>query len=157
MKQMFESIEDVIELKTTKRIHRLGTIFHTKNNAYIYDTGTGKVIQLDSIAIDFFVSLFNESTPIQETYEYWKIIPEELQKNIIRFLCDEYLLQCPFVKNFSIDMGAFDSENIKIQQLILEVTGMCNMRCKYCIYNEYNEGNRDFNTNNMSFETAKKH
>lgn len=45
---------------------------------------------------------------------------------------------------------------MQVQQLIIELTGKCNLRCKYCIYNDYYEENRDFNTSDISFETAKK-
>ncbi|MFR6166737.1 MAG: hypothetical protein ACLUKE_00745 [Blautia wexlerae] len=41
-----------------------------------------------------------------------------------------------------------------MQQVILEVTGNCNLRCEYCIYNEGYEENRNFNSENMSKETA---
>lgn len=156
MKLAFNSIDDFINLKITKQISRLGTIFHTKSNSYLYDTGTGKAVQLDPISIDFFLSLFNDSFSVFETRKFWENIPEEKQKEILMFMCDEYLLQCPPVEKFYVGNGIYDEDKLKIQQIILEVTGLCNLRCKYCIYNDYNAGNRNFNTNSMPFEIAKK-
>lgn len=42
----------------------------------------------------------------------------------------------------------------EIQQVILEVTEQCNFRCKYCIYSENFNGNRNFGNKVMSRETA---
>lgn len=38
----------------------------------------------------------------------------------------------------------------KCQQLILELTGACNLRCKYCIYNAEEKSFREFNNESMS-------
>ena len=44
-----------------------------------------------------------------------------------------------------------------INQLILQVTQECNLRCKYCIYSENSNVNQRMHTNSfMTLETAKK-
>lgn len=68
----------------------------------------------------------------------------------------EYLLENPEIEHFVQLDGYYEDESMQVQQLIIELTGKCNLRCKYCIYNDYYEGNRDFNTSDISFETAKK-
>ena len=44
----------------------------------------------------------------------------------------------------------------KIQNVTLEVTEKCNLRCKYCIYNESHPEYRAFGHRNMDWEIAKK-
>jgi len=44
----------------------------------------------------------------------------------------------------------------KLPQLIFEVSANCNLRCKYCIYNNNYLNQRELTPLNMSFETAKK-
>lgn len=41
------------------------------------------------------------------------------------------------------------------RHLILEVTGQCNLRCKYCIYSDHYPFNRTFNNSKMDFDTAR--
>jgi len=43
-----------------------------------------------------------------------------------------------------------------IRQLILEVTESCNLRCKYCIFSDYYENTRNYSSNKMPWETAKR-
>lgn len=43
-----------------------------------------------------------------------------------------------------------------LEQLILELTGKCNLRCGYCIYNDDCDKNRNFNNEDITFECAKK-
>lgn len=68
----------------------------------------------------------------------------------------EHLLENPEIEHFVQLDGYYEDESMQVQQLIIELTGKCNLRCKYCIYNDYYEGNRDFNTSDISFETAKR-
>lgn len=42
------------------------------------------------------------------------------------------------------------------QQIVLELTEGCNLRCEYCVYNEHHPDFRGYSNRNMSFETAKK-
>lgn len=43
-----------------------------------------------------------------------------------------------------------------LQQIILELTEQCNLRCKYCIYNEYNPGYRNFSKKTMTWDIVKR-
>jgi uncharacterized protein len=43
-----------------------------------------------------------------------------------------------------------------LTMLTLEVTQQCNLRCKYCVYNDNYENNRPFSSKAMTWETAKK-
>lgn len=45
--------------------------------------------------------------------------------------------------------------NTRMQQLTLQVTQQCNLRCEYCAYSGIYENNRTHSSKRMSFETAK--
>ena len=44
----------------------------------------------------------------------------------------------------------------KLQQLTLQVTQQCNLRCEYCIYSGIYDGNRTHANKRMNFEVARK-
>ncbi len=77
--------------------------------------------------------------------------------NII-FIDSEKLLCAPPVTamHLASDDNWLEALDSDLQQLVLEVTEACNFRCKYCIYNEDYEGNRDFGTAKMPQEIAQK-
>lgn len=77
-------------------------------------------------------------------------------ETICKFLQKENLLCNPPITNF-VDLRPFyTEESLRCEQLTIELTGNCNLRCKYCVYNDFYEGNRTFNTSNIDFETARK-
>ena len=151
---MGKNVDRFLSLKKTSEFKRLGKIFYTSLSAYLYDTGTGKVIKLDTNCQKLLEALFDENVSLQE-FEYILISTENLTE-ITQFFEAEHLLCNPPVTGFITTRAQITEENFRCSQLIIELTGNCNLRCKYCIYNDYNEGNRDFNTNNIDFETAKK-
>lgn len=148
------NIERLCELKRTGEYKRLGKMFYTSQSAYLYDTGTGKVIKLDYDAQLFMECLFSDST---SEYELYNVLSNlENVKSICSFLQEENLLSNPQVVNFVDLCSDYSETTIECEQLTIELTGNCNLRCKYCIYNDFYEGNRSFNTSNIDFETAKK-
>lgn len=79
---------------------------------------------------------------------------EELYDVIIK----ENILQAAELNEF---IGPQISEldeylNSKRAQITLELTEKCNMRCKYCVYNENQGGYREFGHEDMTFEIARK-
>lgn len=148
------NVEKACELKRTGEYRRLGHLFYTSRAAFLYDAGTGKVTKLDEDAQKFMECLFDEQTTEQDL----RGIMNNLSciESICEFIQKENLLCNPEVTNF-VDLSSYyDSDAIQCEQLTIELTGNCNLRCKYCIYNDYYEGNRSFNTSNIDFETAKK-
>lgn len=139
-------------------ITRFGKLFKTHGGFYFYDTGTSKVIMIDEDTYEMVSEVMQEG--IIDKAEYLALkTPERI------ILLDEFL-DC--VKEESL-LRAFKQERLtgrmhneelenqignNIKQLILEVTGICNLRCGYCIYNDGYEGNRNFNTKIMSREIA---
>lgn len=147
-------MERLCELKRTGEYRRLGHLFYTSRSTFLYDTGTGKVIKLDTDAQKVMECLFDEQTTEQDLRGL--INNSSSIESIIEVIQKENLLCNPEVRNF-VDLSSYyDSDVMQCEQLTIELTGNCNLRCKYCIYNDYYEGNRSFNTSNIDFETAKK-
>jgi len=146
----------LVALKKSNIVNRLGCLFEARKRTYFYDTGTGKAVMLDQKVKDIFENLFSPNSNAQEFCLKWKQLTVENQNEICSFLNKENLLQCPPLKKFSSSITDFSTKKIEIEQIILELTEKCNLRCKYCIYNDYNKGNRDFSSSDMTFDIAKK-
>lgn len=138
---------------------RLGTTFETAHKKYFFDTGTGKVFDCETAEYEAFKQLFdrdsieavlNDNAGNSNLYDAYEKILDMAEK--------EHILQAPKHENFV----QLSEENLKIlvdqdlQQVILELTEKCNLRCKYCIYNEYNPAYRNFTTRDMDWDVAKR-
>lgn len=134
----------------------LGFLFFTKENVYFYDGGTGRVICLDTDQEKFiFSALFGY--PDEE--EKAKFLEELNQSRYDSTL--EQIERLDFWRNgHAKELFSVAHKNIeiylnqKISQLILELTERCNLRCKYCIYNNSCDLNRDFGDHDMTQSTA---
>lgn len=148
------NIERLCELKRTREYRRLGTLFTTSQYIYLYDTGTGKVVQLDEESQKCFKALFDDT--IDELK--FRLIVKEIPSIdcICKFIQEENLLCCPAITKFAGSDALYTDEMFRCSQLTIELTGKCNLRCKYCIYNDYFDGMRTFNTSSIDFETARK-
>ena len=148
------NIEKLCEIKRTREYRRLGKLFTTSRYTYLYDTGTGKVVQLDKDAQRCLEALFDDSL---DEYEFNSIIEKIPSLNsILEFIQEEKLLCCPTITKFVGADTPYRDETFRCNQLTIELTGKCNLRCKYCIYNDAFEGMRTFNTSSIDFETARK-
>lgn len=148
------NIENLFEMKKTREYRRLGTLFYTSQHAYLYDTGTGKVVQLDTDAKRCLEALFDDTMDEQEFLSVIEEIPTI--DEICSTIQEERLLCCPPITKFAGSNTQYENESFQCNQLTIELTGNCNLRCKYCIYNDFFEGMRTFNTSNIDFDTAKK-
>lgn len=148
------NIEKLCEIKRTREYRRLGTLFTTSQYTYLYDMGTGKVVQLDKEAQKCFEVLFDDTVDEYEFQSIVEIIPSI--NSICNFIQKENLLCCPTITKFAGTDTPYTDETFRCNQLTIELTGKCNLRCKYCIYNDYFEGMRKFNTSSIDFETARK-
>jgi len=147
-------VDKLVELKMNQEIKRMGKIFSTSQSKYFYDTGTGKVINLDESSQKVLTALFDENVAPEKFKELWNSI--ENIDEIREFITAEHILCNPPVTSFLPLEKQVAEDNLKCEQLIIELTGNCNLACKYCIYNDFFEGNRNFNISNIDFKTAKK-
>lgn len=143
-----------LNLKKNADLKRFGVTFQTSNNTYFYDAGTGKVVLLDEMSKPIILALFNEKTDLRS---FESLLSNDKNTNYASsFFQHEHLLMRPSNARF-YDLSPFLSESsLQCQQLIIELTGKCNLRCQYCIYNDHYEHNRAFNEEAIDFETVKK-
>lgn len=148
----------IAELKRNNQVSRLGVLFDTELNNYLYDSGTGKVLQLDDVAYEILKCLFDLNSSAEMFYETLTKYTDIEIENFVKSIIDEHLLSCPKMeKLYTANHYEHLEENVnnELRQVILEVTERCNLRCKYCIYNDGYSGNRSFGTKNMSWDVAK--
>ena len=136
---------------------RLGCVFETQNNMYFYDAGTGKVIECNKNEYMVFKSLVEGDDSKNCGIEKPEDLDEAIE-NICKIAEEENLLQAPIYREFAreTDQTIHHVTSEGFHQLILEVTQNCNFRCKYCVFNNYNENFRDFAPQNMKWDVAKK-
>lgn len=153
-------IERLYNLKIKNEIFRLGKLFNTNINRYYYDVGTGKVLNLDDGTYKILQYLFDKNdhrTLIDFNNSLDKFLKEEILEfeNVIE---KENLFLAPKLKKLET---SFHNERLEelvdkdLHQIILELTGTCNLRCSYCLYNEQSDLSRNFNNRMMSKEVAK--
>lgn len=133
--------------------------FLTEKNRYIYDAVSGEVIPAkiwSKYIIDNFYKLSKEEMMVNRS-----IIDEEEKKefgreyNLIKNLVEEkmFFFSEEVQKKYNLDDYIFNANS---SQLILVLTGKCNMRCEYCVYCEKYPQEIGYSNDDMCFETAKK-
>lgn len=153
-----ELLRILLNLKKSKEIMRLGKIFVTSENTYFYDTGTGKVLLLEGKIKELFNILFSGNADCQFSDIIFNGDMLEAIEELRQVIKEEnILLAFPITKLYSPNHyeNLEYSINNKLYQLILELTGRCNLRCGYCIYNEHYVNSRNFNDEDMTLEVAK--
>ncbi|MEK3788867.1 radical SAM protein [Paenibacillus sp. FSL K6-1230] len=138
---------------------RLGTLFTTDQYKYFYDTGTGKVFQCNLAEYSVIDCLLTHSSP--ELLYDLPLSVDELEgaiDNLIMLIEQEHIFQAPVFTDFIQPQKDEFPTIIEsgIEQVILELTEKCNLRCKYCIYHEQNDQFRNFSMNDMSWDVAQK-
>ncbi|PJI10328.1 MULTISPECIES: radical SAM protein [Clostridium] len=147
--------------KNTNSPRVLAKLFKTDSLCYIYDTGTSKVLNCSELEykilkkiitgkIDEIANLKNEINE-EEYFEAMANIKDSIEQEDILKGGNEFKFVSP---------GHFeeldDELDNKVRQIVLELTGKCNLRCSYCIYsNDYTE-RRNFNENDMTEDVAKR-
>ena len=138
-KEHLKKIKGTIDVE---RGYSLGTVFTTRNKQYMYDTGTGKVFECGANEYQILKSLFEETSLPEKVEGSSEEELEAAYRNIWEMIETEHILQISpdlkFVKE--TDETLRDLLRYDLQQVILELTEQCNMRCRYCIYNEHNAG-----------------
>lgn len=155
---MMDYVEKIQEKVDVAHGHRLGMAFATRNKKYMYDTGTGKVFECEETEYKILKELFDNGritdsiegvndTRLQEAYEnIWNMVEHE---HILQVRPDLKFVREP-------DETMRDLLHYDLQQIVLELTEQCNMRCRYCIYNEHNDHYRNFSPKSMSWDVAKR-
>lgn len=140
------------------KLSRLGKVFRTPEHFYFFDTGTGKVLECTEQEYLVFENLMmNNGLDIDSL----RLPQDELEvalKGIMDTIEKENIFQATPLDKFNgahmQDLNLAIPQNM--QQIILELTEECNLRCDYCIYNDKNDGFRNFSPNDMSWDVAQK-
>lgn len=133
-----------------------------KNDYFIYDAPTNLIFQVDKIIYDILkyyktipdeaiLKKFKNKYPLNELEKSLAIIKKQEKKYSVLSL-DRPKAMC-FEENEKKFWGKYKNS---LQQLILNVTHNCNLRCKYCVYSGLYRGQRTHSNKQMSWETAKK-
>lgn len=70
-----ELLNTLIKLKEEKDLSRIGRLFRTNSNCYFYDTGTGKVVQMEPVVYEWLEKFFTgKSENLIRSEEFSKII-----------------------------------------------------------------------------------
>lgn len=157
-KEINDIINAIKEKMPTRDGKRLGTAFSTKSKRYVYDTGTGKVFECEELEYTILFEILENSRFIESIENISQSQLVEAYQNILKMIEKENILQAPEYKEFDSETDEELKDLLKydLKQVILELTEQCNLRCKYCIFNEYNPGYRNFSPKAMSWEVAKK-
>lgn len=129
---------------------RFGMLFDTSNEShYYYDAGTGKVILCSDEEKNFISKILSNEISLIEACKIDKIFADFIKKEHL-FSDKKWSFIVPTRDEFE------DMIEGNCEQIVLELTEACNLRCGYCIYNEHHPNHRKFSNKNMNFDIAKK-
>lgn len=155
MNKLLEYENIFYHLTGFRNFRQKGLLFHTANSTYFFDSGTGKTFECDHKTEHILKQLLDGKTISQldggayQHYEVYQILDQ-----LIELINQENLLKMPIYKEIytPTDDAINDQIEHELSQAVFELTQKCNLRCKYCIYNEYNEDYRTFSPADMSWE-----
>lgn len=139
----------------------LANLFRTEEQRYIYDTGTGKVLECSELEYGILKAILSD-IPIKKELEKLRVENsngevEEAIYNVYNAIISEDILNVEAEKRFSSPnhlINLSDNINTKLRQVLLEVTEKCNLRCRYCTYEDEFKINRNHGHKDMSLEVA---
>lgn len=147
-----------IKLRGQNIFGRLGKTFTADEDLYFLDTGTGKIAKISENVYLILKCLF-------ETDSFDNIFDLNLSKeDVINALNeikvsvenDHILSAKPLTTLTGQALYALESQlNNELAHLTLEVTQKCNLRCRYCIYHQYQTHYRNFEQKDMNWDIAK--
>lgn len=137
--------------------------FQTGRGRYAYDAHTGAILKLDRVCFELLD--FIESGPkCKVPPEIAKSFPpQEIAESLSRLelLLNKSAVFHPVSVNSRLASPDFIAQNLdrivgRFDQLILEVTQNCNLRCRYCVYSGRHAGMRAHNDLAMPWDVARK-
>lgn len=137
-----------------------GLVFHTRASRYFFDSGTGKTYECDNMTAVILDTLIN-GKDLYGTLKNLEVDEKAISdsfNDILDLVECEHILQMPrYTKFETLNISESEAEiGSHLNQVVFEVTQKCNLRCKYCIYNDFNDEFRDFSYIDMEWETLKK-
>lgn len=145
-------------LQPTLNFERAGKLFRTRNTTYFYDVGTGKVFECIGKEYEIMNILLTSKHLINdlEVLLCNDSCYQDALQNIMGLCNEENILKVPTYQAFTNEnRNDMYMNQGKLKQITLEITQKCNLRCKYCIYNEEFDQFRSFTQEDMSWDVAK--
>lgn len=139
------------------RFLSLGKAFKTSTSYYFYDTGTGKVIQC-SMTMYKILKCWESNQNFNAILDLPMLSLSEIANELDELrnmINDEKIMQAIPIEQFYVVDNVERYISGHVNMITLELTESCNLRCKYCIYQDFNASYRGYGNRNMSFETAK--
>jgi uncharacterized protein len=154
---LIESLRQVFEPEKP-----LVKMLRTPSGCYLYDTGTNKILgcrkEVYDLLDNFLAKNVNEAAAdFINRYSETEFITAA--QEIVDAIKAENILQVKKATQFGLSDHFKNVEEIlstKVQSINLEVTQDCNLRCLYCIYNDYYEGKRNHTAIQMPFDIAER-
>jgi len=140
----------------------LGIVLNTGYKSYVYDTGTNKILNCDALTYDLLQNLFNKDmVPAIDNFikEHGENCFVETVSMLERSIENQNLFGLYEVTNFDLlpeKKELIESSSTSCEELGLEITEGCNLRCRYCVYNNENKENRNHGFRQMTREIALK-
>lgn len=135
-------------------------VFKTEAKNYLYDTGTNKILICHHLVFELLKLLLTKdlNTAINEYLlthagEEFSFAVNAIQQ----VMTYQKALLLTEVKTFGLSQDFQVYENLlnhSLEMILLEVSAKCNLRCKYCEYNEFFPTRRNHGKESMSQETA---
>lgn len=133
----------------------------TKNNYYIYDVNSNHFLKVDKVVYEIIEDIYKYSKECILNKWIGKFNKHELT-NAVNSLHKSIEKECLFLATrpkgikFSLSKSEIKEKlDHFLDQLSLEVTEQCNMRCSYCVYSGIFPYKRKHSESCMSFDTAK--
>lgn len=134
----------------------IGTVFQTENNFYYYDTPTGKILKCNPLEYQMMKLLLEDTSLDQIFTDYPESAVVKALDNIIAAVGSLDILRLSAFQTMYIPENYKELVSDHLNNMTLELTERCNLRCGYCIYNDGCEKTRNFGMEDMSLETAYK-
>lgn len=134
--------------------------FRTEQHHYIYDVNTNRVFQVSPLVYDL-ADRQNLDSPGAICNEFPEISHNAAEQALdeLREAAGKGWLSSHRARRLAFSPGKHLKEELasaRYQQLILNVTESCNLRCDYCIYSGNYNGQRTHSDRSMTFELAQK-
>lgn len=135
----------------------IARFFKRDNYFYLYDTGTNKILECyekeyDIVNNILFGTKMNKEYSPDEINSVVDLLIELINKEKI-FL--DFGERTEFYSNEHLHYFEDNVKN-KLSQMTFEVTDSCNMRCGYCVYNDFVNYTRNHGGNIMTIDVAQK-
>lgn len=136
----------------------VGKLFTTKANHYLYDTGTNKILSCSELEFKVLNYIINKEPDkiyeLETEYSEEKI--QEACETVKIAIVEENLLKISEFEMTYFNSNALSDEvENNLEQITLELTEKCNLRCRYCLYENDYDNMRNHGTTDMTLETAK--